>query len=327
MLEKIAVIGVGAWGINHVKILSILKADGIIGDLVVVDVIEDRARYVGRQYGVEWKTSVDDVIRDDGIVGAVVAIPTKYHYDVACRLIDAGIHLLVEKPITGSASKALDLIDRARAANLVLMVGLLLRYSKATQYVRNLYVDRGKELGEVISIAAKRYNPPSRRASDISVVEDLAIHDIDLARYIFGGVPKAVYAAMVKDVGRGQDHATVIVEYDHGEGTYRLLSESSRMAPQKYRSFEVTMERAIFLLDLSSHVVEAIYPDKREMPNLGPSNPLLDQDRNFIYSIMKKEKCLADATDGYNALVVCEAIHKSISSGEKVWIDKRRLIL
>ncbi len=318
MSRKLAIVGVGAWGINHVKVATKLRALGIIDDIVAMDVLEERARYVSRLYGVSYTTDLDTILRDDGIQAAIVAVPTSYHYEVASKLLDSGKHVLVEKPITGDSSRARDLIDIAKRNNRILGVGFLLRYSPAVHYVRNKILG-GTRRQQIFSLQAERLNPKDGRKYDIGVVMDLMIHDIDLSMFLFDAKPLRVYA-QGKEVGGLDMSVMAMVEYKVGNNEFCSVFEASRMAPQKVRRTKIFLEDTIVLMDLARHTLEILHEESTLKPNIGPADPLFEEDKNFIMAVFEGEKLLVDAQDCIGALVICEGILESMRSGNIVGV-------
>ncbi len=312
---KLAVVGVGGWGINHVRVATTLKALGYVNDVVIMDIDENRAKYVSKIYGTKYTTNFEDILRDEEIEYVIVASPTPLHYDQAKRILEAGKNVLVEKPMTENSRQALDLVDKAKRNNRLLMTGFLLRYSPAVEYMKNNYVSRRDTLGDILLIYSKRVNPWPIRSGDVGVIRDLAIHDIDLTMYIFESSPSKVYASGKKFNAPYEVISVVHVDYVSKYGSYSLVVEASWITPYKFRRLEITATKAIIFLDLINHTIE-IYSDSGILkPKIERKEPLFEQDKNFVLASQGKEKPIVTGVDGYRALLVCDKALEAMEKG------------
>ncbi len=167
---RIGVIGVGNMGQHHTRVLSLLKDVELIG---VADINVERGLDTASKYRVRFFEDYRELLP---YVDAVcVAVPTKLHHAVGMACLQAGIHVLIEKPIAASIAEAESLVNAAAEFKCILQVGHIERFSPAFQ-------ELGKVLKteELLALEADRMNPYSDRANDVSVVLDLMIHDIDL---------------------------------------------------------------------------------------------------------------------------------------------------
>jgi len=172
---RVGVVGVGVIGQNHARILSDMRGVRLVG---VVDPLREQRGIVERAAGVPGFASVEELIAE-GIDAAVVAVPTIRHHEVGMRLIEAGAHLLVEKPIASTVEEAKELIEGARRRGLALAVGHVERFNPAIWALKQAV---GSE--RVISLAVTRVGPFPPRVNDVGIVIDLGVHDIDLVRWI-----------------------------------------------------------------------------------------------------------------------------------------------
>ncbi len=185
---KLAVLGVGNWGKNHLKTAaSLLPHENIVvydpgpKTKATVQAISDKIRIVD---------SLDDVVNDPEINSAIVATPAQTHYFVAKSLLEAGKHVLVEKPITLYSKEADNLVHIAEKKNLRLMVGHVLLYHEAVKYIKNAV---GKQLGDLQYIYSNRLNLGKIRSEENSLWS-FAPHDIAIIQYIVGSSPVDVHA-------------------------------------------------------------------------------------------------------------------------------------
>jgi len=177
MSLRTAVIGAGSLGSQHARIHSVLAAEGTSRFVSVCDINEQTARAVSAERNTDWTTDWRTLI---GNVDAVsLAAPTEVHCDIACGLLEAGIHVLVEKPVSRTLEEADRMIEAAKHGNAVLQVGHLERFNPAMvalrPHVRNPVYFEIHRIGEFTA-----------RSLDIDVVLDLMIHDLDIVQWLVG---------------------------------------------------------------------------------------------------------------------------------------------
>lgn len=167
---RIGVIGVGNMGQHHTRVLSLLKDIELVG---VADINVERGIDVASKYRVRFFEDYRDLLAH--VDAVCVAVPTRLHHPVGMSCLQAGVHVLIEKPIAASIAEAESLVNAAAEAHRILQVGHIERFNPAFQ-------ELGKVLKteELLALEAHRMSPYSQRANDVSVVLDLMIHDIDL---------------------------------------------------------------------------------------------------------------------------------------------------
>ncbi len=163
----VGVIGTGVMGKNHVRVYSELKN---VGDVIVYDINTDAAAEVAKNTGANVAGSIGDLFRQVDAVS--ICVPTQYHYDTALEAAQAGVHMLIEKPICMRSEEAIALC-RNIPEELVVGVGHIERFNPIVQEIRRIIKDP-------VYVEIKRHNPASMRITGSSVVEDLMIHDIDI---------------------------------------------------------------------------------------------------------------------------------------------------
>lgn len=237
MTTRLAVVGAGVMGANHIRVA---KSQPAVELVAIVDGDMQRAEAArGDDSEIRCLATVDELI-DSGLAEAViVAVPTPFHHEVVSKTLDAGIHTLVEKPIAGNLEEADDLIRRAEAAGVVLMVGHVERFNPVIMEMVN-YID------QPIHIEADRVGPFSARVKD-SVVLDLMIHDVDIVRMLAGsdvvdvtGVARSVKSPEI-------DLASVHLVFANG---VTATLTASRLGQQKVRQIRVTTNDSYVIADL-----------------------------------------------------------------------------
>ena len=167
---RVGVIGVGNMGQHHTRVLSLLKDVELVG---VADINVERGIDTASKYRVRFFEDYRELL--DLVDAVCVAVPTLQHYAVGMTCLEAGVHVLMEKPIAANISEAESLVNAAAETNRILQVGHIERFNPAFLELSNVL-----KTEELLAIEAHRMSPYSNRANDVSVVLDLMIHDIDL---------------------------------------------------------------------------------------------------------------------------------------------------
>src|SRR3989440_4640461 len=174
---RTAVIGVGHLGAQHARLHAALAAEGLASFVAVCDLVEDRARVIGAERCVEWTTEWQTLI---GNVDAVsLAVPTESHCEIACALLEAGIHVLVEKPISRTLDEADRMIAAAQKSGATVQVGHAERFNPAMIALR-------PHVRNPVYFEIHRVGQFTARSLDIDVVLDLMIHDLDIVLWLVG---------------------------------------------------------------------------------------------------------------------------------------------
>lgn len=229
---RTAVIGVGSIGRHHARILG----SSPLSDLVaVVDGNEAEGQSVAETVGTTYLRTVDELLDLEEVEAATIAVNTEAHEAVAAQLIEAGIPVLIEKPIAPDAPAAKRLINLAETKGVLLAVGHIERFNPAIRLARSLV--REGALGQIISLTSRRLGPvpPTRQTTD--VVIDLAVHDLDLVAYLLGGTPRIVHAKGGKTArSRYEDWADITLVDDEAS----CFVQVSWTVPIKIRRIEIT---------------------------------------------------------------------------------------
>ena len=231
---RLGVIGLGHIGKNHARILS--ELDGI-DFAAVFDADAERAREIAAACKTHAAESLEDFV---GRVDAVtVATPTPTHFSIGRQLLEAGKHLLIEKPVTETTADAQALAQLAQARGLVLQVGHVERFNPALSALEQL-------LNRPRFIEAHRLSPYPNRSTEIGVVLDLMIHDLEIILHLVRSPVKHIDAVGVPVLSRGEDIANARIRFENG---CVANVTASRISPEKMRKFRVFQEDAYLSLD------------------------------------------------------------------------------
>ena len=238
---RAGLIGLGAMGRHHARVLR--ELDGV--DLVAL------ADAFGDPYGVAGDLEVlpdVDALIATGIDTAVVALPTHLHETTALRLAEAGVHTLVEKPISTTVPEGRRMVEAFASRGLVGAVGHIERFNPALQQLRRRLA--AGELGDVYQIATRRQGPFPARIADVGVAKDLASHDVDLTAWVVGSAYTSVYAQVTRKSGRA--HEDMILATARLANGVIASHTVNWLSPMKERVTIVTGERGAFVADTGS---------------------------------------------------------------------------
>ena len=303
---RIAVIGTGFWGKNQTRVLSLLEDVKLV---CVCDINEANAKAVSAEFHVPYFTSVEEVFSRKDVDAVTVCTPTTTHKEIATHALMAGKHVLVEKPMTNTPDEARELLSLAKRRGLRLMPGHIERFNPAVDYLKSL-VDKGK-LGTVTLFLARRVGTWPERIGDVGVVRDTAIHDIDLARYIFDDDVSSVHARIGSIRHTKEDYAEIMLEFRNG-GT--AFIDANWLTPRKTRTLIVTGSDATVQLDYLSQEVSLEGSDESIKPNLEKKEPLRTELAHFAESVLSDRAFRVNGEDGLRAVEICEVVLKSGAS-------------
>jgi len=307
----VAVIGTGFWGRNHARVFTELKETEL---LAVCDIDAERAKAVAKQFGVKAYTNTAKMLKRKDIEAVSVCTWSTSLAKEALKALKAGKHVLVEKPMAANLKQAENLLKTAEKEGLHLSVGFLMRFIPGLQYIREAIMR--KDLGELVCATAKRVSEWPERIGDIGVVKDLAIHDIDVMRYLFNSDPVAVYAKTGNMRHRKfEDYAHIMLTFEHGKNAF---IEANWLTPYKTRFLVVTGSKAIAKLDYITQELTIETAKETVQPRIPWQEPLKLELQHFANCILGKEKPFITGLDGLKALKIAEAALKSSKTGKLV---------
>jgi predicted dehydrogenase len=300
---KVAVIGVGALGSIHAKIYSSFKNVELTA---ICDINTKRLSHVSNELHVEGFRDYSRLIGK--IDAASIAVPTKAHYSISRNLLNAGIHLLIEKPITETVREADELLRLAKSKNLTLAVGHVERFNAAIKAILDIK-------GDIKFVECHRLGPFSPRVKDVGVVLDLMIHDIDILLWLIRSPIKKIEAVGVNVLTKHEDIANARIVFENGAVCNITASRVTANAVRKIRIFQ---PNAYISLDYIKQ--DAIIYKKRfgkilaRQIDIKKEKPLQKEIASFLECINSGKKPLAAGREGRQALNVALEILKKIKS-------------
>ena len=303
MSLRTAVIGVGSLGRQHARIHRVLASEGRTQFVAVCDLNEETARNISAERETEWTVDWRELI---GRVDAVsLAVPTEAHCEIACGLLEAGIHVLVEKPISRTLEEADRMIRAAEKGNALLQVGHLERFNPAMVALRPHV--RKPVYGEI-----HRVGQFTARSLDIDVVLDLMIHDLDIVQWLVGEEVEVtdIHAVGIAILTNKVDAANARLEFSSGAvaniTASRVGTEKIRkmrfFQPHDYIAIDYATKRAT-VSSLAPPAAGGSWPGVHiNHLDVIDTEPLLAEIVSFIDSAEKGLPPAVSGSDGRNAL-------------------------
>jgi len=298
---RVAVIGAGHFGRFHAR--KVAAAPGALL-AAVHDRNPERAALIAAEVGAVAAPTVAAAI--EAAEAVIVATPTGAHHAIAAAALEAGRHVLVEKPITATLAEADDLIARAHRAGMVLQVGHLERFSAARGAL-------ARHVSRPLAIECVRVAPFRPRGLEVSVVLDLMIHDIDLALMLAGAMPAAIDAAGAAVRSDRADVALARLAFADGRAAF--LS-ASRIAPAIIRTLRLSGADGTLEADLVARTLRAVGTDDAAAvtESWTDADSLAAQFEGFLAAVRGEAPVVVDGAAGRAALAVALEIEERIAA-------------
>ncbi|OGS33648.1 MAG: hypothetical protein A2293_10210 [Elusimicrobia bacterium RIFOXYB2_FULL_49_7] len=289
---KTGIIGVGHFGRFHAAILHGLPQCEFIG---VYDIDSTRSKQVADDLKVTWFKKVGHLIEQSDAL--FVVTPAATHFACAERVLSAGKHLFIEKPLAESAANARQLLEAANKKGVLLQVGHIERFNPAFSLLKN-------NLPKTINrIEANRLLPFSARGTDVSVVYDLMVHDIDLVLNLLQESPNGYDATFQKIQTPFADSCRATLSFKSGITAHLT---SSRVSDKRERTLTVFSGQGKYCIDLDEQSL--LLPDGRILKNSEKRNILQDEIRSFLKTVQEGHRPMVTGEEGTMALEVAESI-------------------
>ena len=295
---RVAVVGAGAFGRNHMRVLHESPSAELVA---VVDTEQSRAAEAAAKYGCSVFADFRDLA--EKVDAAVVAVPTSAHAHVGCPLLEAGIDVLIEKPIAADLSDAERLIATADANQRILQVGHLERFNPAVQAVQ-------QKVTLPLFFEIHRMSMFSPRSLDVDVVLDLMIHDIEVVLALTGLEPEEIRAAGIRILSDKVDIANVRLAFPGG--CVANLT-ASRVSTEKVRKIRLFQPNQYISLDYQRQdaAAFAVLPDRQirfDSFTVAKGEPLQLEIEGFLECVRTRSTPLVTGRDAARALGVALAI-------------------
>jgi predicted dehydrogenase len=328
---KVGVIGLGGMGRHHVRIYDDLEEVELVA---VADPNPAVLERTIRQRTMHGYLDYREMLDTEHLDAVSVVVPTSSHHRVSLDVLDHRVSLLVEKPIASDSRQAVDIIERADKAGVVLTVGHIERLNPAFVELRRQLADGA--LGRLFQIKARRAGPFPARVTDVGVAIDLATHDLDLMLQLTGCGVERVYAETMRNVHTlHEDMLSALIRF--ADGTIGSL-DVNWLTPIKQRDLTLIGARGMFLVnylrqELSFSENGTVRTDWDHLSVLtGVSEgrtvqfvtehiePLRAELASFVQSVRTEAKPLVTGRDGLRALLLAEAILHSAATSASVCV-------
>ncbi len=329
---KIAVIGVGALGRHHARILAGLNECELIA---VAEPNEQIGQPIAEQHGCRWVADYHECLNDIDAVSIVV--PTVVHHKIGVECLEMGLSVLMEKPLAKTVTEATELVDAAKNNNALLQVGHIERFNPVTPVAK-------KMLGTPRYIKGERLSPYAFRSTDIGVIHDLMIHDIDLVLSFVNSPVQSVDAFGISILGENEDSVQARLHFENG--CIADLS-ANRVNPEFKRAMQIWSDTGSVDIDFNSQKVTSYSPSEQLLFGTSPleksRQPGADIDQlkqdifgkyiqvdepevqqnvdaltaelsSFLHCIQTGSRPICNGEDGLKAMQVAEMILDSVQS-------------
>lgn len=257
---KVAVIGAGMMGKNHMKTYKSLNGVELVG---VYDIFPEAAKAATETFGIRAFSSMEEVAENVNAVSVVTTSVT--HADVGEFFLNKGIHCMMEKPLACTEEECQRLISAAAKNNVVLLVGHIERFNPAVEQMGKLLSDTSK----IRSLTAQRMSAASGRITDVDVSMDLMIHDVEVIQSLVKSPVVNIQAASVKtkESPMGKDYITALLEFENG-ATANITA--SRITQARVRTLTVTTDTNYIDMDFINQSINV--HSQGRMPYVNPEN-------------------------------------------------------
>ena len=307
---NVAVIGIGSMGKNHARVYSELEDANLIAVCA----------------------PNKEMLKKERIDAASICVPTKLHKQVAIDVIKNKIHILVEKPIATAVEEANEIVNAAEKNKVKLMVGHIERFNPAIIELKKRI--ENNELGRIINVNCERLSLFPQRIIDVGVIVDLAIHEIDILKYLIGSKIKRVYAETAQRFHSSREDLLI--------GTVRFENDilgvinANWLTPKKVREIKVTGEKGMFV---ANYLTQELYFYEKEFAEkyvdynqafimgkegrkikieIASSEPLKNELAEFINCIKNNREPMVTGKDGLDALFIAQKFLESAKTNKVI---------
>jgi predicted dehydrogenase len=313
MLVRIAVIGAGHMGRHHAAKVAELRDGGGVAFAGVADLDLERARCIAAETGTRAAASGRELF--DAADAAIVAVPTAAHFEAVRAALEAGLDVLVEKPIAASVAQAQELLALARGCGRLLQVGSQEWYNPALRAIR-------PKIQRPRFVESHRLGPFSERGVDVDVVRDVMIHDLDILLKLLGEEPEHIEATGVPVVTDKVDIANARIAFPSGCVANLTASRVSVKPTRKIRFFQRDGHFSVDFRAQSATIFRRVEAARGEMPSVEKEalaiereDSLVAQLRAFVHAVEARD---VSASTGDEALVALRTALRVVDAMPRV---------
>ncbi len=323
---RIGIIGLGNMGMNHVRVYTDIPDVEVVSLCDVSEAMRINASKICNS--AVLYSDYKAMLKNEELDGVSIVVPTKFHKEVALEAIGQGVNILLEKPIAQNSQDASEIAEQLKKKGVKCLVGHIERFNPAVEVMKQKLQEC---IGEVYSIRVTRVGASPIRSVENDVVMELAVHDLDVIRYLFNTNIKKVYALRKnKIVTNFSDITFAILELENG---VIVSLDVNWVSPIKKREIIITGEKGMFHLNYinqdlyyykppqqgSIYTKDALFKRKEgEVVKLeiDKKEPLTVEIEHFIDCIVNNKEPRVSAEDGISVLVGAEKINKAAKEEE-----------
>jgi len=306
---NVALVGVGRWGQNILRVLRELESEGLVRIVALVDVDFKKVEKLARKYGIGLYFTDHFKLSSVDVDAAIIAVPIHELIDVAKNLASMGLHIFVEKPVALNSSDITELEAIAKSSNVIVQPGFIVRFDPVTYEIKKLM----RRYGSPKYMIFKRLSKRPERLRRYSVIYDLTIHDIDLTHYFLGDKK---WSVKLVDMLESEESViqTVNALINYGDVLISYITDGN--LPIKIREVDITFSEAHIIADYVESKIHIREPGNEKRYKVSGEEPLKRELYSFIMRI-KGENLSEVPTlkDAYIALRIAEEI--SMMAGNK----------
>ena len=324
MKTKVAVIGTGSMGKNHVRVYWEMPNVDFVG---IADADNDKASALGTKYNVPVFKDYREMLDRQKPDAITIAVPTVLHHEVALEAIDRGINVLLEKPIALEIDQGKEIIKKAAEKNVKLMIGHIERFNPAIITLQNEL--QNKVLGRIYYLESHRVGPFPARINDVGVIIDLAVHELDIMRHIGQSEICRIFAETERRIHTAhEDLISATLRMKNGIiGTIAI----NWLSPTKVRELIVAGEKGLFKVDYLTQdlffyenssakgsewetfqILRGVSEGKIIKYSFNKKEPLRAEQEAFLAAVNGVQPVTVTGEDGLQALILAK---KMIESG------------
>ncbi len=314
---KVAVIGVGSMGRNHARVYAELDDVQLVA---VADANHDAVEKVAQKYNAHAYTNYHTLLEQEDLDAVSIAVPTSMHKEVALAALSHQKHVLLEKPIASTEAEAQEIIECAQKHGVKLMIGHIERFNPALRELKTR-LTRG-DLGQIYKIDVQRIGPFPARITDVGVITDLSVHDLDIISYLFGSLPIRLYAETQQRLHpRHEDSVTALISYQNDA---LAVLNINYLSPTKTRQLKVFGKRGLFEVNFLTQELffyenksftsddwKSMSEGDMTMINIAKKEPLQVEIEEFIHCINHNTLSPVTGEQGLQILTIANLLSKS----------------
>lgn len=314
---NVAVIGIGAMGKSHARVYSDMDDVELVA---VCDVDRETAKSVSKKYKINYYGNYKEMLKKERIDAVSICVPTKLHKKTAIDVLKNRVNVIIEKPIAATIKDAEEIIKEAGSSGAKLMVGHIERFNPVVIELKKRI--EGNGLGKIYKVHCVRLSPFPKRVVDVGVIVDLAIHEIDILKYIIDSKIKRVYAETAQRIH--STHEDLLIGTIRFENNVLGVINANWLTPKKVREITVTGEKGMFV---ANYLAQELYFYENEFVrgNAGYNDdfmnvvegamtkikienrePLKNELEAFVESIIKNKQPPVTGKDGLDALRIAQ---------------------